>query len=150
MVLCGAASFACIWSAGPSIAQGRNTRAFAAFIQSHHKPGDETFSFGFYPQTLPVYLRRPIGVAAFQGELEFGISKLSPEERRVRFPNTEEFAALWNSPTRVWCVVDRASLRRLVSPKAGPGGLVPPTVLLEQRQILLVTNHPLDGAEGLP
>jgi 4-amino-4-deoxy-L-arabinose transferase-like glycosyltransferase len=148
MLLCGAASFACIWSAGPTIAQNRDARAFAAFIQSHQKPGDEIFSFGFYPQTLPVYLRRPIGVAAFQGELEFGISKLSPEERRARFPGAEEFAALWNSPTRVWCVVDRTGLRRLANEDAGPGGLVPPTVLLEQRQILLVTNRTMAGGEG--
>jgi 4-amino-4-deoxy-L-arabinose transferase-like glycosyltransferase len=150
MLLCGAASFACIWSAGPTIAQNRDARAFAGFIQSHQKPGDEIFSFGFYPQTLPVYLRRPIGVAAFQGELEFGISKLSPEVRRARFPDAEEFASLWNSPTRVWCVVDRAGLQRLTSGNAGPLGLVPPTVILEQKQILLVTNRPVASADGAP
>ena len=153
MALCAAASFACIWSAGPTIARNRDARAFAAFIQAHEKPGDRVFSFGFYPQTLPVYLKRPIGVAAFEGELEFGISKLSEEERSERFPTARAFASLWNSPTRVWCVVDRDGLRKINAGKFDPGKLGsdtlgPPTVLLEEKQVLLVTNRPIGGSDG--
>jgi 4-amino-4-deoxy-L-arabinose transferase-like glycosyltransferase len=155
MMLCTAASFACIWSAALIIPRNRDARAFAAFIQAHEKPGDRVFSYGTYLQALPVYLRRPIGVAAFEGELGFGISKLSEEERNERFPTALAFARLWNSPTRVWCVVDRDDLKKINAGKFGPGklgldALAPPKVLLEEKQILLVTNRPIDAADGAP
>jgi 4-amino-4-deoxy-L-arabinose transferase-like glycosyltransferase len=149
MALCATASFACIWSAAPLIPKNREARTFAEFIQAHEKPGDQVFSFGLYSQTLPVYLKRPIGVAGFEGELEFGISKLSVEERGERFPTARAFAALWNSPTRVWCVVDRGDLQKINARKFGPGKLAfntmaPPTVVLEEKLILLVTNQPIE------
>lgn len=145
MVLCSAASFLCIWSAGPTIASARHTKAFARFILERAAPGEPIFSYRYYPQTLPVYLRRPVGVAAFEGELAFGISKLPETERRARFPKPGEFAALWNSPVRVWCVVDRDSLR-----KFAPDGLTQPTILMEEKQVLLVTNHEITGSGSGP
>ncbi len=145
MVLCSAASFLCIWSAGPAIARARYTKDFARYIQQNAQPGEPVFSYRYYPQALPVYLRRPIGVAAFEGELAFGISKLPETERRARFPKPAEFAALWNSPVRVWCVVDRDGLR-----KFAPDGLAPPIILMEEKQVLLVTNHEGTGSGSGP
>ncbi len=141
MALCAAASFGCMWSAGPAIAQNRDVKGFAAFIQSHEQPGDLVFAYRFYPQTLPVYLRRPIGVAAFEGELAFGISKLPAREREARFPDAAQFAALWNGPARIWCVADKDALKKMAK-----DGLAAPVVLMEQRQVVLLTNHPLEGS----
>ena len=141
LALCAAVSFGCIWSAGPVIASGRSVEGFARYITDHAAKDDPVFSFGFYPQALPVYLGRPIGVAAFQGELEFGISRLTPQERLARFPKAEEFASLWNSPARVWCVVDRDSLRKM-----DEAGLTKPVILMEAPVVLLTTNHPLSPA----
>ena len=145
MALCSAASFLCIWSAGPTVARVRHTKDFARYIQQRAQPGEPVFSYRYYPQTLPVYLQRAIGVAAFEGELEFGISKLPEAERRARFPRPEEFAVLWNSPVRVWCVMDRDSLR-----KFGADGLTQPTILMEEKQVLLITNHPIEGSGSHP
>jgi hypothetical protein len=140
MVLCAGASFACIWIAGPSITSSRRVDGFAAFIQQHRQPTDLVFSYRYYPQALPVYLGETIGVAAFEGELAFGVSKLPEEERRRRFPDAEGFAALWDSPTRVWCVTTEAGLQSLKN-----DALAEPVVLLRQRHVRLVTNRPLPG-----
>jgi 4-amino-4-deoxy-L-arabinose transferase-like glycosyltransferase len=142
MILCAAASFGCIWSAAPALAESRRVDSFAAFIQGHREPGDRIVSYRYYPQALPVYLGDSIGVAAFQGELEFGISKLSEEERRERFPTAAEFAALWNSPARVWCVTDRGGLSKFAK-----DGLAAPVILQERGQVVLLTNRPLEGGK---
>jgi 4-amino-4-deoxy-L-arabinose transferase-like glycosyltransferase len=142
MILCAAASFGCIWSAAPALAESRRVDSFAAYIQSHREPGDRVVAYRYYPQALPVYLRDTIAVAAFQGELEFGISKLSAEERQARFPTAAEFLTLWNSPTRVWCVTDRGGLA-----KFSKDGLPAPVILQERGQVVLLTNRPLESGK---
>ncbi len=139
MVLCGAASFGCIWTAAPALAESRQVDTFAATIQAQRQPGDRVVAYRYYPQALPVYLQEPIAVVAFEGELQFGISKLSPGERQARFPTAAEFAALWDSPTRVWCVTDRSGLSKFAK-----DGLSPPVILQERGQVVLVTNHPTE------
>ncbi len=99
--LCGA-----VISAVPLVGRERSSKTVAERLQAELREGDLVFAFGCYPQSLPVYLRRTVGVAGYQGELAFGISHLSPEEGRRRFPDFQEFRKLWDSDRRVFAVGD--------------------------------------------
>ncbi len=135
--LSGACFFGGLWAAAPQAGIGRNVEPFAAYLKAHMKPGDELYSYRCYPQTLPVYLERPIGVVAFWGELTFGVSQLPEEERRRRFPHPEEFKPLWDSDRRVYVVTDRESL-----PLMEREGLGHATLLMGRRIVVLLTNKP--------
>ena len=132
--------FACIWVGAPRYAQGRDIRPIAAYLKAHAQPGDVIMAYRYYPQTLPVLLGKPIGLAALRGELEFGISKLPPEEQRRRFPTEDEFRALWDSDARVFCVTDRVSLAHFEK-----GDLHHALILVHEGQVYLLTNRPLPG-----
>ena len=55
------------------------------------KPGVPIYSLDDYPQSLPFYLGRTMTVAAYKGELEFGIG----QEPGKWIPDLETFAAQW-------------------------------------------------------
>lgn len=55
------------------------------------KPGVTLYSLDDYPQSLPFYLGRTMTVAAYKGELEFGIGR----EPGKWIPDLETFAAQW-------------------------------------------------------
>ena len=57
------------------------------------KPGTALYSLEDYPQSLPFYLGRTLTVAAYKGELEFGIG----QEPAKWIPDLEAFAAQWVS-----------------------------------------------------
>jgi 4-amino-4-deoxy-L-arabinose transferase-like glycosyltransferase len=143
MVLCACALFACIWSAAPVIERGRSTRRMANFLKANMKPGDRLMAYRYYPQTLPVYMGRTIAVAAFTGEQTYGVSRLSKAEREERFPDAKAFKALWDSPARVYCVMDNDSEKYLQ--RDGIDHLYP---IIKERQVLLATNQPWDSGEG--
>ena len=108
----------------------------ARALASRLAPGDELYAYHCYPQTLPVYLRRLVGVVSFQGELEFGISRLTPAERARRFPTSEQFRPLWSSGRTVYLVLEKRELPRMMgdglAPGNDPGGA---------GRYLLMTNH---------
>lgn len=143
MILCACALFACVWSAAPVIERARSTRKMAAFLKSNMKPGDRLIAYRYYPQTLPVYLERTISVAAFTGEQTYGVSRLSKAEREERFPDAKGFKAVWDSPVRVYCVMDKDSQKYLQ--RDGIDHLYP---IIKERQVLLATNQPWDSGEG--
>ncbi len=127
----------CLWAVGPRVGENRSSARIARALAPRLAPGDEVYSYHCYPQTLPVYLRRLIGTVGFQGELEFGISRLAPEERARRFPTPEEFQPVWSSGRTVYLVLDKRDLLRMTG-----DGLAPGTVLQETERYLLMTNHP--------
>ncbi len=134
-----AALFFCgLWAAAPQVQMGRDVRSMAGYLGAHLKPGDGLYSFNYYPQTLPVYLQREIGVVAFQGELAFGISQLSGKERAERFPSAAEFKPEWDSSRRIYLVTDAESL-----PLMERDGLGHYTVIEKRSIVLLLTNRPL-------
>ena len=94
-------------SVGPLVARARSSKALAERVRSELRTGDLLFTYHCYPQSLPFYLQRTLDVAAWKGELEFGIAHLSPEERARRFPGAAEFKRLWDSDRRVLAVGDR-------------------------------------------
>lgn len=143
MALAACALFWCVWAAAPQIQKARSMRSIASFLETNARPGDVVIAYRFYPQTLPVYLARPIAVAAFTGEQTFGVSKLDEAVRRDRFPDAKEFRALWDSPVRVFCVVDKDSLESLASEHVAP--IYP---IVEEPQVELITNQPWDSGAG--
>ena len=95
------------------------------------------FSYGCFPESLPVYLDRTVGVAAFEGELAFGISHLTPAERRRRFPTAAEFRTVWDSGRRVFAVAERRSW----SQEFARDGITHARLLWQGESLALLSNE---------
>jgi 4-amino-4-deoxy-L-arabinose transferase-like glycosyltransferase len=130
----------CLWAAGPRVAATRSSARMARILAPRLAPDDEVYAYHCYPQTLPVYLRRLVGIVSFQGELEFGIGRLTPGERARRFPTPEQFRRVWGSGRTVYLVLEKGDLQRMIR-----DGIAPGTILEEQEKYLLMTNR-LRGA----
>ena len=102
-----------VLAAGPVVARERSCRELARTLRASLAPGDAVFSYRDFPESLPVYLGRTVGVAGFLGELTFGASHLDAAERAARFPDVKQFASVWRAPGRVWLVVARSRLDQL-------------------------------------
>lgn len=131
----------CLWAAGPRIAFYRSAVEIARFLSPRLAPGDEVYSYHCYPQTLPVYLGRLIGVVDYSGELAFGITHLPPAERRRRFPSSRQFLPVWTSGRTVYLVLEKRDL-----PEMRENDLAPGPILLQQGKLLLMTNRPAASA----
>ena len=136
LALTAACIFGAVWAAGPQIAVWRSSYAFAEYLEGCLGPNDGLFSLGCYPQTLPFYLNRTMGAAAFLGELEFGVTKLPGAERLARFPNGVQFKSIWESDRTIYLLTDRDSI-----PIMRSGGMTPGRILFERGQYLLMTNR---------
>jgi hypothetical protein len=122
---------------GPRISQRLSAEPIGRFLAGRLVPGDEVFAYRCYPQTLPVYLRRQVGLVEYRGELDFGIQHLAPEEQARRFPGAAQFRPLWTSGRTVYLVLEAEKLPRLRS-----DGLTPGPILMRQEKYLLMTNRP--------
>jgi len=127
----------CLVALGPRASQRLSAEPIARFLAGRLAAGDEVFAYRCYPQTLPVYLRRLIGLVEYQGELTFGQQHLTPEIRARRFPSVAQFRPLWSSERTVYLVLEEKKLPRL-----GSDGLATGTILLRQDKYLLMTNRP--------
>jgi 4-amino-4-deoxy-L-arabinose transferase-like glycosyltransferase len=124
-------------SAAPRASLLLSTGPISRFLIPRLAPGDEVYAYRCYPQTLPIYLRRLVGVVEYKGELEFGIRHLAPEERARRYPTAAEFRPVWDSGKTVYLVLEAEKL-----PRMRRDGLQPGPVLMRQDKYLLMTNHP--------
>ena len=128
---------AAVQAVAPLIARERSSKAVAERLRPELRPGDLVFTYGCFPESLPVYLERTVGVAAYDGELAFGIAHLTGVERRERFPTAEEFRNLWESDRRVFAVGEtRAWSRRLAQ-----GGITRARLLWEGEGLALLSNE---------
>jgi len=127
----------CLLSLAPLAAQRLSAAPVARFLASRLTPGDEVYAYRCYPQALPVYLQRLVGVVEYQGELAFGIQHLAQEERTRRYPGAAEFRPLWSSGKTVYLVLEKEKL-----PKMQADGLAPGAVLVRGEKYLLMTNRP--------
>ncbi|MFY9822292.1 MAG: glycosyltransferase family 39 protein [Thermoanaerobaculia bacterium] len=127
----------CLVTLGPRVAWRLSAEPIARFLNARLAPGDEVFAYRCYPQTLPVYLRRPIGLVEYRGELGFGQQRLAPDVLARRFPSVEQFRPLWTSERRVYLVLEEGKLPRLRR-----DGLATGQILMRQEKYLLMTNHP--------
>ncbi len=137
LALAAALLIGCMWAAGHRVGRYRSSKEIAGVLNARLRPGDEVYSFRYYPPSLTVYLDRQIGVAQFRGELGWGIDHLPPAERLRRFPSGAEFRNLWSSPKTVYLVLEKRDLDSMKT-----FGLEPGPILLEQDKLLLMTNRP--------
>lgn len=120
----------------PLVGRERSSKAVAERLRGQLRDGDLVFAYRCYPESLPVYLERTVGVAAYQGELAFGISHLSRGERQRRFPSAEEFRALWGSERRVFAVAGLNWSRRMTA-----DGITHARLLWEGEGLALLSNE---------
>ncbi|HEY4592211.1 MAG TPA: phospholipid carrier-dependent glycosyltransferase, partial [Thermoanaerobaculia bacterium] len=135
--LAPALSILCLVMLGPRASQRMSAEPIARFLASRLAPEDEVFAYRCYPQSLPVYLRRLIGLVEYRGELSFGQQHLTPEELARRFPNVAQFRPLWTSNRTVYLVLEEKKLPRLER-----DGLATGRLLMRQDKYLLMTNRP--------
>ncbi|TAM50036.1 MAG: glycosyltransferase family 39 protein [Acidobacteria bacterium] len=133
----GACLCAAIGGVVPLVGRERSSAALAARLRPQLRPDDLVFSYGCFPESLPVYLDRTVGVAAFEGELAFGIAHLAPNERRRRFPNAEEFRGIWDSGRRVFAVAERRSWSQQLT----EGGITHARLLWQGEGLALLSNE---------
>ncbi|PYQ66367.1 MAG: glycosyl transferase [Acidobacteria bacterium] len=124
-------------AAAPRASLLLSTGPIARFLTPRLAPGDEVYAYRCYPQTLPIYLRRLVGVVEYKGELDFGIRHLAPEERARRYPTAAEFRPLWSSGKTVYLVLEAEKLPRMQG-----DGLIAGPVLMRQDKYILMTNRP--------
>ena len=127
---------AAIMTVVPLVGRERSSKALADQLRGQLREGDLVFAYRCYPESLPVHLERTVGVAAYQGELAFGISHLSNEERQRRFPTAEEFKAVWGSERRVFAVVGLNWPRRMAA-----DGITHARLLWEGEGLALLSNE---------
>ena len=127
---------AAIMTVVPLVGRERSSKALADQLCGQLREGDLVFAYRCYPESLPVYLGRTVGVAGYQGELAFGISHLSSEERRLRFPTGEEFRALWGSERRVFAVAGLNWPRRMTT-----DGITHARLLWQGEGLVLLSNE---------
>jgi hypothetical protein len=125
-----------IMTALPLVAPERSSKQLAERLRDELRKGDLVFAYRSFPESLPVYLKRTIGVSDYrQSDLEFGISHLPPEERQHRFPTAEEFRRLWDSDRRVLVVASRRWPGNFAS-----DGITHARLLWEGRSFALLSN----------
>ncbi|MFY9826813.1 MAG: hypothetical protein WAM82_35995, partial [Thermoanaerobaculia bacterium] len=126
----------CLWAVGPRVALDQSARPLASFLERRLGPGDEVYAYDCYPQSLPVYLHRLIGVVRYRGELGFGIDHLPPATQALRFPTAGQFQERWRSSRLIYLVLEGKDLRQMEA-----DGLAPGPILWRQKKLLLMANH---------
>ncbi|MGD1148455.1 MAG: glycosyltransferase family 39 protein [Thermoanaerobaculaceae bacterium] len=121
----------------PLVARERSSKTVAERLRPELRPGDLIFAYRCFPESLPVYLERTVGVAACEGELAFGISHLNGAERKERFPTAEQFRDLWESDRRVFVVGETQSWSR----RLAQDGITHARLLWEGEGLALLSNE---------
>lgn len=143
----GAAGAVVVSLTAPSLtlrlAEERSSKRTAVALQPLLGPDDAVLGYRDFHESLPVYLGRPVGIVGFTGELTFGASHLTAEQRRKRFMTAEEFRPRWDSGERIWLSVNRGWRRWMHEDELGHV-----EVVWEGRGRALVTNTPLPPPGG--
>jgi 4-amino-4-deoxy-L-arabinose transferase-like glycosyltransferase len=115
----------------PRLDSQRSVRALSREIRARLKPGDEVASFHDYFQDLPFYLGRTMTVAAWRGELDYGMQQEDVSRWMI---GEDELWRRWNGPGRVYLVIDRQT--------ALPAAAGSPHLLARSGNNLLLVNRP--------
>jgi hypothetical protein len=67
------------------------------------------YSVATYDQSLTFYLRRPVTLVAYRGELDYGLRKAPGAE----IADVAQFVRLWSSQTRAYAVMERGMFEDL-------------------------------------
>ena len=89
-------------SAGAQVLSSAYSQAeLARQAVAYDQPGQPFYSVADYPQSLPFYLKRTLTIAAYKGELEFGIG----QEPDKWIPDLAGFASQWRSDKQALAVM---------------------------------------------
>ena len=88
-------------AAAQSLSPAYSQHSLADQMAPSITPDTMLYSLQDYPQSLPFYLGRTLTVAAYKGELEFGIG----QEPAKWIPDLEAFASQWRSETQAVAVM---------------------------------------------
>lgn len=99
----------------PELDRVRTQKPLALRILSEASDGDLVVSYGVFDRTILFYIKRPILIVDYEGELAFG--KIAGGKEKIII-GKEEFLELFNSERRVFLV---SSLRNLESLKGELG-----------------------------
>ncbi len=77
-------------------------KKLSSVLSASLREGDVVAQYQTYRQGLPFYTKRRCVLVNEVGELEFGADRAA--DRKAFFLDDAAFLALWNSPTRVFCV----------------------------------------------
>ena len=80
----------------------KSVKKLASVLSASLREGDVVAQYQTYRQALPFYTKRRSVLVNEVGELEFGADRAA--DRKAFFLDDAAFLALWNSPTRVFCV----------------------------------------------
>ncbi|MGA9852742.1 MAG: glycosyltransferase family 39 protein [Gammaproteobacteria bacterium] len=83
--------------------------SLAEQISAYNKPGTPFYSVNDYQQSLPFYLKRTLTLVAYQGELDFGISR----EPDKWIPDLGAFIKRWQSDSQALAVMPAATFDTL-------------------------------------
>ena len=102
-------------------------------IRQHVPEGSVLVQFKMSNYGIDFYTRMKTPVVDDYGELDYGVAKLSTEEKKRRFPSSQDFFELYKKTGEEWCVTDDINkVKRLkeVSPAA--------EILWQNREYFLV------------
>ncbi len=89
----------------------KSVKQLAAVLNSSLREGDVIAQYHTYRQAIPFYTKRRCVLVDEVGELAFGADRAADRSRW--FLDDKEFAALWNSGKRVFCVFPRDGMQAI-------------------------------------
>src|SRR5581483_6303081 len=94
----------------------RSVKHLALALKPRLNGGDEVTTYRAYYQDLPVYLERIVTVAAWRGELDFGVRAEDTGRWMIDEP---EFRRRWSSGKRMYAFTDRENYEKLKKEMGG-------------------------------
>ncbi|MEK7954063.1 phospholipid carrier-dependent glycosyltransferase [Luteolibacter soli] len=86
------------------VMDGESTVQLSHLLQQRLTPTDRVIHLGMYAQDMPAYLGRQVDVAAYKGELQFGIDA-EPERTDARFISRARFIEEWREPHTTYALM---------------------------------------------
>jgi 4-amino-4-deoxy-L-arabinose transferase-like glycosyltransferase len=86
------------------VIDAESTVQLSHLLQQRLKPDDRIVHLGLYAQDMPAYLGRFVDVAAYKGELQFGIES-EPERTDSRFISRDRFIQKWREPRTTYALM---------------------------------------------
>lgn len=86
------------------VIDGESTVQLSNLLLQRLKPTDRIIHLGMYAQDMPAYLGRSVDVAAYKGELLFGINA-EPERTESRFISRDRFLQEWREPRTTYVLM---------------------------------------------
>jgi 4-amino-4-deoxy-L-arabinose transferase-like glycosyltransferase len=109
----------------------RTTAALARQIKPLLSESTRVYAVRMYPQTLPVYLGRPVTLVEFRGELDFGLQR----EPHKTLPTLDAFRDAWSRETDAVAIMASKTYDTLLA--AG----TPMTVIAADAERTVVRRH---------